>query len=148
MYSVKLEKRCTMPLGNFVEAGTTPKPLPIGRVARFLFGLGTGFYFVWNFIQFSDRVNFGLPETVSFVGVFFAWWYFSDLMVVGFSRPWGRWPQIAIIAAIVALVIIDLVLYGSAWGLPLAWGLFLLTQFVYGAFAISFVLAALFAVPG
>ena len=69
-------------------------------------------------------------------------------MVVGFSRLWGRWPQIAIIAAVVVLVIIDLVLNGSAWDLPLAWGLFLLTQFVYVAFAISFVLAALFAVPG
>ena len=137
-----------MPPGDFVEAGTTPKPLPIGRLARFLFGAGTGFYFVWNILQFSDRVGSTLPEPGYFIGVFFAWWFLSDLMVVGFSRPWGRWPQIAVVAVVAVLVIVDLVLYGSAWDLPLAWGLFLLTEFVYAAFAISFSLAALFAVPG
>ncbi len=137
-----------MPLGDFVEAGTTPKPLPIGRLARFLFGIGAGFYFVWNILQFSDRVGSALPEPGYFIAVFFAWWFLSDLLVVGFSRPWGRWPQIAVVAVVAVLVIVDLVLYGSAWGLPLAWGIFLLTEFVYGAFAISFPLAALFAVPG
>ena len=47
-----------------------------------------------------------------------------------------------------ALVAIDLVAYGEIWDLPLAWGIFLFTEFVFGYFAISFFLAAAFAVPG
>ena len=50
-----------MPLGNFVESGTTPKPLPIGRVGRLLFGAGTGFYFAWNIMRHSAFVSPDIP---------------------------------------------------------------------------------------
>ena len=80
--------------------------------------------------------------------VVLAWWYFSDLVVVGFGRRWGRWPQVAVLPAVLALVAIDLVAYGEIWDLRLAWGVFLFTEFVFGFFAISFFLATAFAVPG
>ena len=48
-----------MPLGDFVEAGTTPKPRYIGRTLRLVFGLGTTSYFVsniWNISAYNDRI--------------------------------------------------------------------------------------------
>ena len=137
-----------MPLGDFQEAGTVPKPLPIGRVGRLVFGAGALFYFVWNIIQLSTRVSSDVPPVGYFVGVGFAFWYFSDLVVVGFSRGWGRWPQAAVLPFALALVVADLVAYGSAWGPPLGWGVFVFTELFFGYIGISFLLAAILAVPG
>ena len=135
-----------MPLGDFVEAGTMAKPLPIGRAARLIAGVGALFYFVWNISRYTDLVGSSVPGY--WVGVGFAFWFFSDLWVVGFSRNWGRWPQLAVFPFALALVISDLVAYGSAWGPPLAWGVFIFTEFFFGLIGVSFVLAAVLAVPG
>ena len=137
-----------MPLGDFVEAGITPKPLIIGRLGRLLFGVGAGFYFIWNMIQQGERVGADIPVSGYWIGVGVAWWYFSDLVVVGFSRKWDRWPQVATVPVVVALVLVSLVAYGEVWDPPLAWGVFVFTEFFYGLIAISFVLAAILAVPG
>ena len=137
-----------MPLGDFVEAGTTPKPLPIGRTGRFLLGVGALSYFVWNVTQVSDRVSSDVPAIGYLVGVAIAWWYFSDLVVVGFSREWGRWPQVAVLPFVLALVLADLLAYEGAWGPPLGWGLFVFDEFFFGFIGISFLLSAIFAVPG
>ena len=137
-----------MPLGDFVEAGTLPKPLIVGRFGRLLFGLGAGFYFIWNIIQQGERVSAGIPVRGYWIGVGFAWWYFSDLVVVGFSRNWGRWPQVAVAPVVVALLIASLVSYGDVWDLPIAWGVYVFTEFFYGLISISFLLGAILAVPG
>ena len=137
-----------MPLGDFAEAGTIPKPLPLGRLGRFVFGAGALFYFAWNIMQLSNRVSSDIPPVGYFVGVGFAWWYFSDLFVVGFSRPWGQWPRAAVLPIVLALIVADLVAYESGWGPPLGWGLLVFAEFFYGFIGISFVLAAIFAVPG
>ena len=96
-----------MPLGDFVEAGTMPKPLILGRLGRLLFGLGAGFYFIWNIIQQGERVSADIPVIGYWIGVGFAWWYFSDLVVVGFSRKWGRWPQVAVAPVVQMRVTVD-----------------------------------------
>ncbi len=137
-----------MPLGDFVEAGTTPKPLIVGRLGRLLFGLGAGFYFIWNIIQQEERVSADIPVSGYWIGFGFAWWYFSDLVVVGFSRRWGRWPQVAVAPVIVALLIASLVAYGDVWDLPIAWCVYVFTEFFYGLISISFLLGAILAVPG
>ena len=113
-----------------------------------LFGVGAVSYFIWNIIQWSDRVGSDVPFVVYLVLVGVAWWYFSDLVVVGFSRKWGRWPQLAVLPTVLALVVADLVVYGSGWAPPLGWGLFLFSEFYFGYIGISFMLAVMFAVPG
>ncbi len=129
-----------MPLGDFVEAGTLPKPLILGRLGRLLFGLGAGFYFIWNIIQQRELVSTDFPVIGYWIGVGFAWWYFSDLIVVGFSRRWGRWPQVAVVPVVVALLIASLVAYGDLWDLPIAWGVYVFIEFFYGFISISFLL--------
>ena len=137
-----------MPLGDFVEAGTTPKPLRIGRTLRFVFGVGGLAFFVWNFVHFSDLVATETLNVGYLVGAAFAWWYLSDAFVVGFGFPWGRWPQIVAITAAVALLMVGVAIEGIAWGTPLQAGLFVMTQFWFGFSGLSFIFAALFAVPG
>jgi hypothetical protein len=70
------------------------------------------FYFVWNISRYTDLVGSSVPGY--WVGVGFAFWYLSDLFVVGFSRNWGRWLQLAVFPLVLALVIADLVAYGDA----------------------------------
>lgn len=137
-----------MPLGDFVEAGTTPKPLRIGRTLRLVFGLGATSYFVWNLVVYSDRVGSDSINAGYLVGVAFAWWYLSDAFVVGLGLKWGRWPQIVAISVAGVLAVVGLVAYENVWAPPLAWGVFIMTQFWFGFIGPSFFLAGIFAVPG
>lgn len=137
-----------MPLGDFAEAGIIPKPLPLGRAARFLFGAGALFYFIWNTTQLSELVSHDVPAGGYFIGLAVAWWYLPDLFAVGLSLRWGRWPQAAVLPIALALVVADIVAYESGWAPPLGWGLFLLTEGFFGFIGASFLLAAILAVPG
>ena len=143
-----------MPLGDFVEPGTTPRPLSVGRLVRLAFGLGLGFIFSLILSaypaavgrEFAD-IHLGYRIGVA-IGVAGAFWSLPDLVTVGFSRTWGRWPQAAVAGAGATLVVVDLVAYGSWWGPPFGWAVFLFIQFFLGFAALSFLFAALFAVPG
>ena len=97
-----------MPLGDFVEAGTTPKPLRIGRTLRLVFGLGATSYFVWNLVVYNDRVGSDSINAGYLVGVAFAWWYLSDAFVVGLGLKWGRWPQIVAISVAGVLAVVEI----------------------------------------
>ena len=143
-----------MPLGDFVEPGTLPKPLPIGRAGRLIFGVGALFYFAWLVIQRDALLGSNIPELGWWVGVFgvfgvfFAFYYFPDLVIVGFSRPWGRWPQAAGLLIALALLVADFVVYGTGWAPPLAWGVFIFTAFYYSLIGVAFLVASVLAVPG
>ena len=140
-----------MPLGDFVEPGTTPRPLSVGRLVRLAFGLGLGFLFIRNFLDAYPAVVGRELATIDvgyWVGVVVVVWFLPDLVTVGFSRTWGRRPQAAVAGAAATLVVVDLVAYGSLWGPPLGWAVFLFTQFAIGFFALSFLFAGVFAVPG
>ena len=115
---------------------------------RFLFGLGTGYFFVWNFLYLDDRVGTDVVHLGYLVGAGFAWWYLSDTFIVGFGLRWGRWPQIAAASIAVVLLAAGLVAGEGLWSPPITWGLFGMTQFWFGVASPSFILAAIFAVPG
>ena len=108
-----------MPLSDFVEAGTLPKPLLIGREGRLIFGIGALFYFVWLVIHRDALVGIDVPQVGWWVGVFFALYYLPDLFVVGFSRPWGRWPQAASVLIALVLLVANFAVYGTGWAPPL-----------------------------
>ena len=137
-----------MPLGDFVQPGTIPKPLTIGRAGRLLFGVGALYYFVWLLTQrealiWTTGIDVGL-----WIGVFFALYYLPDLFTVGFSRPWGRWPQATALGLAVGLLAAGFAAYGAGWAPPLGWGVFIFTAFFYGVIGVAFLLASVLAVPG
>ena len=137
-----------MPLGDFVKPGIAPKPLVIGRLLRFSFAILLGFGFISFLVLRTELAGSDFPVSLYWIGVAFSWWYFSDLVVVGFGRSWGRRPQAAALGLALILLMIDVVAYGEIWELPLAWGVFLFTEFFFGFLAVSFFLAAVLAVPG
>ena len=137
-----------MPLGDFVAAGTIPKPLAIGRAGRLIFGVAALFYFAWLVIQRDALVGSDIPEPWWWVGFFFAFYYLPDLFVVGLARQWGRWPQIAGLLIGIALLAADILVYGSGWAPPLGWGVFILSTFFFGLIGVAFLVAAVLGVPG
>ena len=139
-----------MPLGDFGEPGTVPKPLIIGRAARVATAGFVLFVFIVNLIDYKDVVTSDIsdPGVLYWIAVAFSWWYFSDLVVVGFSLGRGRWPQIGVFSFALALTIAGLVAYDSAWAPPLGWGVLVFTEFFFGALSLSLFVAAVLAVPG
>ena len=137
-----------MPLGDFVQPGTIPKPLAIGRSGRLIFGLGSLFYFAWLVIHREALTGSDIPDLGWWVGVVVAIYYLPDLFVVGLSRPWGRKPQAAALLIAIALLAADLAAYGTGWAPPLGWGWYIFTAFFFGLIGVAFLLAAVLAVPG
>jgi hypothetical protein len=132
------------------NANTLPSPGPVGRSVRLLVGilLLASFY--------STLVGYeGFFETASFptdielwVGVAITLWLLSEVVNVGWSVNWGHWPQIVVLALGVAAAGLDHLVYGRIWAPPLGAIVFGLMAYVTMHLGLSFVLAALFAVPG
>ena len=139
-----------MPLGDFAARGTIPKPLILGRAARLGLSAFVLFVFIINLIDYKDFITSDVsdPDVGFWVAVGFSWWYFSDLVVVIFSLRWGRWPQVAVFPFALALLVAGLVAYDSAWAPPLGWGVFVFSEFFFGALGVSLLLAGVLAIPG
>ena len=78
----------------------------------------------------------------------FAFYYLPDMVVVGFSRQWGRKPQAVAVLIAIALLAVDLAAYGAGWAPPLGWGVYIFTAVFYGLIGVAFLMAAVLAVPG
>ena len=137
-----------MPLGDFQQTGTLPRPLVIGRLGRLVFGLGSLFFFVWLIIHRSAFVDSSVPDFGWWIGVFFALYYLPDLVMVGLSLPRGRLVQLGALIIGVVLMGVDFAMYQSAWGPLLGWGVFTFTALFYVSLGVSFLIAAVLAVPG
>ena len=137
-----------MTLGDFQQSGTLPRPLLIGRLGRLTFGLGSLFYFTWLIIYRDAFVGSSVPEFGWWIGVFFAFYYVPDLVVVGLSLRWGRLSQLAVLIIAAVLFVANLAAYQNAWAPPLGWGLVIFTGVFYGSLGVSFLIAAILSVPG
>jgi hypothetical protein len=137
-----------MPLGDFVAPGTLPRPLFIGRAARLLFSVGALFYLVWLIIQRDELVESNGLHLGLWAGVALAFYYLPDLVVIGFSLPWGRWHQAG--GLLIALTVLwgGFVAFGNVWAPPLGWGVLIFTAFYYGLIGVAFLPSAVLAVPG
>ena len=137
-----------MPLGDFVQPGTIPKPLKFGRAGRFIFGAAALYFFTWMLVERPNLIDGNSINIGWLAGILFAFYYLPDLFIVGLSRSWGRWPQAAAVAIAMALLAADFAAYGSGWAPPLGWGVFILGIVFYGAIGPAFLVAAVLAVPG
>ena len=137
-----------MPLGDFVQPGTIPKPQAIGRAGRLLFGVGALYYFAWLISQREDLIDTTGIDVGLWIGVIFALYYLPDLFTVGLSRPWGKWPQAAALALGAVLLTAGFAFYGSGWAPPLGWWVFTFVAVFYGLIGLAFLLSSVLAVPG
>ena len=139
-----------MPFGDFADAGTVPNPLGIRRMARLVFGVSILWVLIVNLIDYEGFVTSDIsdPGVLYWIAVDASWYYLSDMVAVGFSLSWGRWPQVTVFPFALALVVAGLVVYKSAWSTPLGWDVFAFSDLFFVALCVSLNLAAGLAVPG
>lgn len=132
---------------TFEVPGSLAAPRLVGRLARLGLGVLSLWVFVYNFLSLGRLVD-GQVNVLHVIAAAFTFWYLPDLTNVTFSRNWGRTPQSVVAVAAVVVLAIGWAVDGQAWSLVLSWFVFLFIGVGYGVFAVSFLLAGLFAVPG
>lgn len=131
------------------ETGSLPKPGPIGRVVRLVFGAlcvhqAVGLIDVSGDLIGSD----GHIRAVVWNGLLIGLFLISYIINIGFSRAWKKWPAILSAGVFVTLaaygqitqgVIETNALASAIWG----WELYLFTHL-----GIAFILSAVIGTPG
>jgi hypothetical protein len=132
------------------NADVLPSPGPVGRSFRLLAGviLLAAFYTTLAghagfFETTSPPTDLGL-----WIGVAITLWLLPEVVNVGWSRNWGHWPQVVVLLLALAAAVLDHVVYGRLWAPPLGAVVFALLAYTTLHLGLSFILAALFAVPG
>jgi hypothetical protein len=67
---------------------------------------------------------------------------------IGLRRDWKRRPRHVIAAAILALIVVDLIAYGTWWAPPLGTFLWVWLLYFSAHLGVSFIVSALIATPG
>ena len=133
---------------DFVEAGTYSRPGPIGRTVRIILGIALIALFIFDLTAYKLLTRMEFPISTIWIGVVFFFYLFSDIFNIGFDRRWGRWPQYIFITLVAAAILIDIIQYGSFWGPPVGWLIYLMFQFATGFTGVAFILSAILANPG
>ena len=134
--------------GNAFEVpGSLVRPGRVGRLVRL--GLGTLclWAFVYNIVLLDGLLDGGI-SVFHLVTAAITFWYLPDLVNVTFSRNAGRFPQATLALTAIVVFAAGWAVEGQAWSLAVSWFVFLFIGAGYGVFAVSFLLAGLFAVPG
>ncbi len=136
-------------MARFQKPGSLERPGPVGRLTRFVFGVGC-LYFVFSLLAYcSERVISRVPDAPGlWVMMFLGFHLFSYIINIGFTCSWGRRPQLLVIAAAMAMALLSLFSNGKLWGPPLGWFVFLWLLYVYVHLGISFILSSAIGTPG
>ena len=133
----------------FEKPGSLPKPGPIGRMIRIVSGCVLLYFFIVTLTNFGNYVSLTVPKhPLMCLGVALSFYFLAYVVNVGFTITWGRWLQLILVAAAMATVVFDLLIYRSFWGPPLGLLVFALLAYVTGHLGLSFILAGILATPG
>ena len=135
---------------EFVEKGTFTRLNPGKRAIRLILGVAFMAYFVWQLTVYDVLLttNFLLIPWGKWIGVVILFYFFSDVFNIGFNRRWGRRPHYAFLILLGAALGSDWFLFGTFWGPPAGWMVYLMQQFTAGTIGVAHLLAAAMATPG
>lgn len=134
---------------KFVELGTFNRLNPGKRAIRLIFGMAFIAYFIWQLPKYDVLTTTEFPLIPGkWIGVVILFYFFGDVFNLGFNRRWGRWPQYTFLVLLGLAVIVNFMLYGTIWGPPAGWLIFLMQQFTAVLIGIGFILSAALAAPG
>ena len=129
---------------KFEKPGILQRPGPIGRAVRIVFGIGATYFLTEVLTSYSGIVRVGLPRSISlFFGIVFTFYFLPDVINIGFTRRWGRKPQLVVIVLAVTAAVFDQVHYGFFWGPELGLLVFVLLAYVLTHLSLSFILAGI-----
>lgn len=131
------------------EPGTLPRPGPVGRLARLIFG-AMCLYYVNGLLTIADGIlspDGGIPQML-WNGIVPGLFLVSYVVNIGYSRAWKKWPAVvsAVVLGMIATVgyltsgtVETAALGRSIWG----WELY-----VFGHLGAAFLVAAVIGTPG
>ncbi len=131
------------------EPGSLPKPGPIGRLVRLVFGVLCLWYVV-GLIEVSDSIvtSDGHIPPLVWNGILIGLILVNYVVNIGFSRAWKKWPAIVSAGAFLAIGVFGYLTEGAfethllgrvIWG----WELY-----VFSHLGSAFVIASVIATPG
>ena len=138
-------------LGNeFVEKGTFTRLPPGKRAIRVILGVALIAYFVWQITVYDVLLTTDFLQIPwsKWIGILILFYFFGDVLNIGFNRRLGRWPHYAFLVLLVGAIASNGFLYGAFWGPPAGWLVYLMQQITAVSIGISFLFSAALAVPG
>jgi len=129
-----------------------PAPRVIGRTVRIVVGAAFLYFFV-EFIRQAPQIlalrsGWNIPRGNWWVGAILCILALPMLVNTGFSRRWGRWPQVVYLLLLCGAALCDWLAYGSLWAPPLGFIVLLLFLYVFAHVGLSFLVAGVAATPG
>ena len=136
---------------NFEPAGTLPKPGPIGRLVRLLFGLAI---VAWLLPGLFLSIP-ALPDAAEFPTNLPFWGIVALTLVnmyhvvnLGLGKSWGHQPQGVFLALVGLALVWSVAGYGRIWAPPFAALIVLWLILINLPLGIAFLLSASLATPG
>jgi hypothetical protein len=131
------------------DPGSLPRPGPIGRLVRLLFGLASLSY-AWSLVRVAGSLHEVDGHIMSLVwnGILPGLFLISYVVNIGFSRAWKKWPAIASAGMFLAIAGIGYLTEGTAETALLARAVWGWEVYLFSHLGLAFVISAVFATPG
>jgi hypothetical protein len=131
------------------EPGSLPKPGPIGRVVRLLFGL-LCLWFVSELLVATRSLVAGNGEILPLVwnGILLGLFLISYVINIGFSRSWGKMPAIASAAFLAVAALASYLSSGTIETNLFARAAWIWELYLFAHLGLSFALSAVIGTPG
>ncbi len=131
------------------EPGSLPKPGPIGRAVRLLFGL-VCLYYVVGLIQVSDSLigSDGHIKAIVWNGVLVGLILISYVINIGYSRSWKKWPAAASAGIFIVIAGYGYLAVGAIETNELARTVWVWELYLFSHLGGAFLLAGVIGTPG
>lgn len=129
--------------------GTLPRPGPVGRLVRLVFGLLCLSY-VYGLIQVTQDLMTpaGGIRPLIWNGIIIGLILVSYVVNIGYSRAWKKWPAIVSAIALAAIGLLGYLTAGTIETGLLARSIWVWELYVFAHLGLAFVIAATIGTPG
>lgn len=134
---------------KLTDAGSLPKPGPIGRLVRLGFGALCLFYVVdlWSLRGNPISASGEIPSLL-WNGIIFGLFLVSYVVNIGFSQSWKKWPAVISALVLAGTAGVSQLIYGDFESALTASVVLIWLLYIFTHLGLAFVLAALLRTPG
>ena len=131
------------------EPGSLPRPGPVGRLVRLVFG-GACLWYVYALIQLAGNpmTADGSIHPVIINGIIVGLFLVSYIINIGYSRAWKKWPAFASLLIFAVLAMFGYLVAGTMETELLARMVWLWELYLFSHLGLAFVVAASIGTPG
>lgn len=134
---------------KFDNPGSLPKPGPVGRLVRLVFGLICTWYVV-QLLEISGQLmaDGGRIKPVVWNGILIGLFLVSYVVNIGYSRAWKKWPALISGGIFLAIAAYGHSVNGSYETYLLARTVWGWEIYLFSHLGLAFIISALLATPG